>query len=706
MSGLDLFKENFSQAKGRLFKIWALFCSNIFLALICFVSCLIFAGSLIFLPFSLSPVFTVKLFTEQFGNFSSLQVFTGFFAVFFIVYLAQIFFAYAMTNWLSEAKFSLKNVFGKIPTGKSIFYSLVLSFFLSLFSLIFINSTASGMFPLAISVIMILFIVPFVTAVLFIALPLSPENNIINSYKKTKSFYEEKIPLEFIKVFKILYFTFFIFSLVIISLLCIDVSRGAFMFIIISSLLMVFILTLFIFPVAIFTLSNSHISMDPSLSVKKRKLPVYLVLPLLCLIGFALFYILDSYNSAKIAGMEARFTPELEKAKELNKFTRPVLRGTAIQGNAADIYLKLLAPVKNEKTKIEAKEVEPLITDKKTIKPVPEIYGKYENEINEIRKATNYQYVKFPVELSYNAPLPNFMTAQNLGKLMSSKMVAKYLSESPGEGIELLLDTIRYAQDFASSGSLIAVMGGVSIIKTSVNSFSENLNKSKTKLAFSKYQDYLKQIENLINNNINAKTGFILENAVMKSEFLKIGAHKSDINLIGEGEGMGATSRNFYQVVLLKPEIIDALEKLPVFDNSISDFDKPYFQAKKSMDLQNENLLKVTQDNLLLSFIIPNYSKIIERVCNNDAKVKGLYLMTALKAYQSQNNQYPEKLNALVPEIIHTIPVDPFTGKDFIYKRVDADNFVLYSPGMDLKDNNASNNDDLIIHPVTGELKL
>ena len=58
----------------------------------------------------------------------------------------------------------------------------------------------------------------------------------------------------------------------------------------------------------------------------------------------------------------------------------------------------------------------------------------------------------------------------------------------------------------------------------------------------------------------------------------------------------------------------------------------------------------------------------------------------ALRAYKARFGKYPRTLPDLRSGINWELPVDPFTGKDLVYKQV-RNGFILYSIGYDLKDN-------------------
>ena len=50
--------------------------------------------------------------------------------------------------------------------------------------------------------------------------------------------------------------------------------------------------------------------------------------------------------------------------------------------------------------------------------------------------------------------------------------------------------------------------------------------------------------------------------------------------------------------------------------------------------------------------------------------------LLALKLYRSQTGNYPERLEALVPELLPALPLDPETGEAFPYTRT-PDGFTL-----------------------------
>ena len=63
-----------------------------------------------------------------------------------------------------------------------------------------------------------------------------------------------------------------------------------------------------------------------------------------------------------------------------------------------------------------------------------------------------------------------------------------------------------------------------------------------------------------------------------------------------------------------------------------------------------------------------------------EADCCAIELMAALELYRRDHNEYPPALDALVPQCIESVPMDPFSGMPLAYQRVEND-YVLSSVG-------------------------
>jgi hypothetical protein len=68
-------------------------------------------------------------------------------------------------------------------------------------------------------------------------------------------------------------------------------------------------------------------------------------------------------------------------------------------------------------------------------------------------------------------------------------------------------------------------------------------------------------------------------------------------------------------------------------------------------------------------------------MCDRGAASRGMTVIClALSNYKAEKGKYPQKLADLSPAYLKALPLDPFTGKDFIYKPVQT-GYIIYSVG-------------------------
>jgi hypothetical protein len=97
-------------------------------------------------------------------------------------------------------------------------------------------------------------------------------------------------------------------------------------------------------------------------------------------------------------------------------------------------------------------------------------------------------------------------------------------------------------------------------------------------------------------------------------------------------------------------------------------------------------------DSWLIKLDVPDYRRVFSgfastlgRTIVREMSAEGckriVVTALALKRYQLQHGNWPEKLAALSPEFLPTVPLDPVDGRPLRYRRNDDGTFVLYSIG-------------------------
>jgi len=94
----------------------------------------------------------------------------------------------------------------------------------------------------------------------------------------------------------------------------------------------------------------------------------------------------------------------------------------------------------------------------------------------------------------------------------------------------------------------------------------------------------------------------------------------------------------------------------------------------------------ILHHRVVASLLLPALDKAIRRTAAAQTAADQAALACALERYRLAKGQFPENLEALVPQFISRLPNDLFTGEPYKYRRTDDAQFVLYSVGWNEKD--------------------
>ena len=90
----------------------------------------------------------------------------------------------------------------------------------------------------------------------------------------------------------------------------------------------------------------------------------------------------------------------------------------------------------------------------------------------------------------------------------------------------------------------------------------------------------------------------------------------------------------------------------------------------------------------LSGLVMPVYTRARSAADRAQASINGTQIELALQAYKDRYGSYPANLKGLRARLEWPIPEDPFSDKDFVYKRR-GNGILLYSIGENLKDDGA-----------------
>ena len=111
----------------------------------------------------------------------------------------------------------------------------------------------------------------------------------------------------------------------------------------------------------------------------------------------------------------------------------------------------------------------------------------------------------------------------------------------------------------------------------------------------------------------------------------------------------------------------------------------PYYQIK-ALTKEKQAMRKSAPWYFKLSaLLLADFQSVFLKEATLEAMMLTTKAGLACKIYKNETGHYPENLDALVPELMGTVPIDPFTGKPLIYRLQDG-GALIYSVGSNEKD--------------------
>ena len=97
-----------------------------------------------------------------------------------------------------------------------------------------------------------------------------------------------------------------------------------------------------------------------------------------------------------------------------------------------------------------------------------------------------------------------------------------------------------------------------------------------------------------------------------------------------------------------------------------------------------------TPFNFLAAMALPNFVKATQTTARNQTLANEAFIACGLERYRLAQGEYPETLEALVPQFAEKLPHDIIGGQPLKYHRAANGGFVLYSVGWNEKDDGGS----------------
>jgi uncharacterized membrane protein len=107
---------------------------------------------------------------------------------------------------------------------------------------------------------------------------------------------------------------------------------------------------------------------------------------------------------------------------------------------------------------------------------------------------------------------------------------------------------------------------------------------------------------------------------------------------------------------------------------------EPYYQTKSVFEELSKEENRLLYRHPRAAMFYPSYYRYSSQIAKFEIGRDLAKIATALKRYKLKYEVYSKNLAELRPDLISELPIDPFTGRDFVYKQ-EGKGFLLYSLG-------------------------
>ncbi|HVP23324.1 MAG TPA: hypothetical protein VMS77_05375 [Conexivisphaerales archaeon] len=151
----------------------------------------------------------------------------------------------------------------------------------------------------------------------------------------------------------------------------------------------------------------------------------------------------------------------------------------------------------------------------------------------------------------------------------------------------------------------------------------------------------------------------------------------SALAVLGNERGI---DRFFYWLIrpILRSQLIWVHRRYGELERRV---DEPYYEQVEFLEKERQVPWYYKATDVLL----PDFRSAFLKEASLEAMMLATRAGLACKIYKSKTGNYPTNLEVLVPDILPEVPIDPFTGKPFVFRIKDGE-LLIYSLGSNQKD--------------------
>lgn len=311
---------------------------------------------------------------------------------------------------------------------------------------------------------------------------------------------------------------------------------------------------------------------------------------------------------------------------------------------------------------------------------------KNEGALDLVRQATLRDKCRFPLEYEkgYGMLVPHLSKMRQPARLLAAKALLQNEEGKIEEALKTCQIGFRLGKSLLTEPILISQLVRIAINAITSQALEVILNQNEAQPTT--YEALIRELDDLEGHTAFARS-LETERAGGLWAFSQIRKKPSMVRALLPQDAQARLYGSYpLRPILLK---MDEVYYLRMMERMIAPSRLPYYQAIAEVKDFDKELENVPRYCLLTRMILPALGRASIVQARSEARIRAGKLALALKIYKAKKGVYPQSLKSLTPAILPQLPKDPFTGKDYVYRR-EGEGFLVYSVGQNLKDDNGA----------------
>jgi len=325
----------------------------------------------------------------------------------------------------------------------------------------------------------------------------------------------------------------------------------------------------------------------------------------------------------------------------------------------------------------------------------------FEPDFDLIRTALKRPYARMGGDYTqpYAMPIPNFVASRDLAQILAQRAKCYLLLGQPEKALRevTLLNDSRHFLEGAPTGkpmTLVAAMINVAVTGLYVDTIANGLQSHAwQEPQLVALQEQLGKV-NLSPFVVEAfRDGIVTATYTLEKTPPAVIADQF-ITLRGGKPNLWRRLKNpFYTFLIFAPRgwvYQNMVTYVKLRESMLDSYgltnDLIFPSAANKSDDEIHALKKWSPYTFLEATILPGFTRATQTLARNQTLANEAQIVCALERYRLAHGEYPETLDALVPQFIEKLPHDIIGGVPLIYRPTADGKFLLYSVGWNEKD--------------------